>query len=113
MTMSVTTSIVWHDPNETPPPFQAPVLVALGSWRDECRGFKAHTEIRVVRIRCMNSNGSRKEGKIMAAELAAGTSKWDDLQFTLLDDAGEEISDTLSDSIMWWAERPTLPERRG
>ena len=115
MPRDVETLINWHDPNEDVPPFDEVILVALGSWRDEDDFIErrhVHTEIRTIKVSITDADGDGEEGALMKTDLIIGAQKWDDLQFTLVDDDGDEISDSFSDSIMWWAEMPNLPQRR-
>lgn len=108
----IETTLVWHDPNKTPPRFETPILVALGSWQDQGYGFHAHTTIKTVSIMEMDADSDVSQGEEMVTDVLSGDAKWDDLQFTMHDEDGEEISDCYSDSIMWWAEIPSLPQRR-
>lgn len=82
------TLIKWRDPNKEIPPFNKSVLVALGSWRDEGRGFRAHTSIRTLKISLMDTDGDDEEGALMRSDLVTGVQKWDDVQFTMIDDDG-------------------------
>ena len=106
-----TTEIIWHRPEQETPPFNERILASLGSWRDRGRGFKAHSLIVCLFIMMRDADGDEDEGATMNDELESGESKWDDLQFQLLDDDDDPL-DFYSDSIMWWAYPPKLPDER-
>ena len=106
-----TTEIIWRRPEQETPPFNERILVSLGSWRDRGQGFKPHSLISHLLIMMYDANSDEDEGAAMYHELESGESKWDDLQFQLLDDDDEPL-DFYSDSIMWWAYPPKLPDNR-
>lgn len=111
MPATFTTEIVWHRPEQETPPFNERILVSLGSWRLQAHGFKAHMHFAEVRVMMCDADGDGDKGETMYDELHSGESKWDELQFQLQDDDDEPL-DFYSDSIMWWASVPKLPDER-
>ena len=96
------------DPNEHVPPLNRDILVIIESSIDRGRGFKRHHEFRTLRIWPEDADGDEDEGAAIYGELERGEAKWVDAQLRL--QAGIEELDFYSDSIVWWAEMPALPD---
>lgn len=104
-------TLEWHNPLTDPPPFNEPLLLAFGSFVSRGGPFEAHITITTGRVMQEDADGSEDAGEEMVADYNSGACGWADLQFRVVDDDDEEMS-TYSDSIMWWAEIPTLPDNR-
>jgi hypothetical protein len=95
------------DPAKELPPLNTDILVVTESSIDRGRGFKTHHEFRVLRIVAQDVDGDEDKGAAIYAEMQSGETPWENAQLRL--EAGiEEIEDFFSDSIVWWAEMPTI-----
>lgn len=99
-----------RDPSEEIPPLNTDIVAIVESSIDLGRGFKRHHEFRVLKVLPEDADGDEDEGSVIYRELQDKTVAWEDAQLRL--EAGiEEIDDFYSDSIVWWAEIPAIPER--
>lgn len=100
--------ITLKDPSKELPPLNRDILAVVESSIDRGRGFKTHHDLRVLRIVAQDVDGDEDEGAAIYAEMESGETPWENGQLRL--EAGiEEIEDFYSDSIVWWAEMPTIP----
>jgi hypothetical protein len=99
--------ITLKDPAKELPPLNRDILAVVESSIDRGRGFKRCHDFRVLRIVPQDVDGDEDEGAAIYAEMESGETTWEDGQLRL--EAGiEEIEDFYSDSIVWWAEMPTI-----
>lgn len=100
-------SIVFHDPAKKLPPLNTDILAVLESSIDRGRGFKAHYDLRVLKILPQDCDGDEDEGAAIYGEMQRGETTWEGGQLML--EAGiEEIDNCYSDSIVWWAPVPAI-----
>lgn len=96
-----------HDPRFVRPPLNKPILAVTESSVDRGRGFRREYDFRVLTILPQDVDGDEDEGAFIYAEMEHGDLKWEDGQLRL--EAGiDEIDDFYSDSIVWWAEMPSI-----
>ena len=101
-----------RDPSKDVPPLNTDIIAIVEGSIDRGRGFKRYYEFRVLRILPEDADGDEDEGSAIYQELQDGINKWENAQLRL--EAGiEEIDNFYSDSIVWWAEMPAIPEREG
>ena len=101
-----------RDPSKDVPPLNTDIIAIVEGSIDRGRGFKRYHEFRMLRILPEDADGDEDEGSAIYRELQDGVTRWEDAQLRL--EAGiEEIDDFYSDSIVWWAEMPAIPEREG
>jgi hypothetical protein len=98
--------IEWHRPKDKTPPFRKEILVCLGSW--ESRGGPMRPKTTICQTTIVLLDGDDVAQK---ADLEMGTCPWNECQFSLRDRDGDDL-DWYSDSIVWWAEVPDLPDER-
>ena len=98
--------ITLKDPAKELPPLNKDILAVVESSIDRGRGFKRHCEFRVLRIICQDVDGDEDEGAAIYGEMERGETIWENGQLML--QAGIEDLDFYSDSIVWWAEMPTI-----
>ncbi len=99
--------IQFRDPAVDLPPLNRDILAVVESCIDRGRGFKAHYDLRVLRILCEDIDGDEDEGSAIHGELESGDLNWQDAQLRLM--AGiDDIDDFWSNSIIWWADMPQI-----
>lgn len=103
---TIKTEIQWRNPANDVPPFDEKIIVMLaGSIKEGLSPWRGYTVIETVSVSKASPNDDDDVNETYRDFVEEGKVNFDDFQFYLLDNDGDE-SDWYSDQIVMWAHYP-------